>query len=186
MSVVVSAAPNSQPIDVDTVKTWSVVTQDEDDALLDSLIPRAVEYVEGWTRRRLVEQTLQWRLDGGFPAWFRIPIGPLMAVTSIKYLDTSGVEQTLASDQYTVDPYFDQGRIVPAYNVTWPSTRNVINNVTVEYTAGYSATPEPIKHALLMLVDHLFEHRGAVTELRLAETPIALQNLLAPYVYPLP
>jgi hypothetical protein len=58
------------------------------------------------------------------------------------------------------------------------TSHDVENNVTIRYTAGYTAVPEKIKLAILMLVDHWYEHRGAISELRLSENPYGFESLL--------
>jgi hypothetical protein len=67
----------------------------------------------------------------------RIPYPPLIAVTQIQYVDTNGVTQTLASNQYQVDNTGMLGRVAPAYGVVWPLTLiGQYNAATVTFTAG--------------------------------------------------
>ena len=85
-------------------------------------------------------------------------------MTSIKYLDSAGVQQTLAATEYTLDELSEPGWIVPAYNVTWPDTYATINAVEVVYVAGYAnaaAVPQSIKQWILLHVGHLYENREA-------------------------
>ena len=88
-----------------------------------------------------------------------VPVPPLQSVTSIKYLDTAGAEQTLASYTYRVDAVREPGRIALDYGKYWPSTYPVMNAVTVRFVAGYATVPEPIRWALLMLINELYEQR---------------------------
>jgi uncharacterized phiE125 gp8 family phage protein len=105
-------------------------------------------------------------------------------VTSIKYIDTAGTEQTLAASEYTVDGASEPGRIVPAYNVSWPSTRGHINDVTVRFVAGYtgSAMPQSIHSAMLLIVGELFERREhGIVGSTITSVPFSAQHLLWPY-----
>jgi uncharacterized phiE125 gp8 family phage protein len=83
-------------------------------------------------------------------------------VTHIKYTDTDGALQTLSSSRYVVDTACKPGRIIPAYNDYWPSTRDIPNAVTVRFVAGWLTpedVPEPLKHALKIQALTLYEHR---------------------------
>ncbi len=61
--------------------------------------------------------------------------------------------------------------------------------MTVRYRAGYPASdgsstvPAPIRHAILLMVGHLYGSRDAVTTTAAqpAELPLGVQALLAPY-----
>lgn len=53
---------------------------------------------------------------------------------------------------------------MPAVDVTWPTTQDRINAVTVVYTAGYGASaasvPKTIKHWIKLAVSDLYDNRG--------------------------
>ena len=94
---------------------------------------------------------------------------PLQSVTSIKYQDINGAEQTLSSSVYQVDSKSDVGRIVLADGESFPDTDEVVNAVTIEYKAGYgdaaSDVPSLIKSSIKLIVAHLFENRDMVTKM---------------------
>jgi uncharacterized phiE125 gp8 family phage protein len=185
MSITIITPPTVEPITLSEVKANSRIATSADDTLLTALITVARQMTESEIGKALIDTTIDYRTDWCFPAWFDVPRGPLRSVTSVSYVDTAGATQVLAANQYVVDSYDAEGRIVPAYSVSWPSTRLVQNAVTVRYVAGYgaaaSAVPLAIRHAILMLVDHLYEHAGSITELKLDETPMAYRMMLAPY-----
>jgi uncharacterized phiE125 gp8 family phage protein len=137
----------------------------------DVLIPAARMWCEGYTARQLLTATYALSLDG-FPSdgVIRVPFPPLQTVTFIKYLDTAGVLQTLASTQYVVEapagPFAFPGRITRAVGVVWPSTYEQENAVVVTYVAGYGAAttapsvvPAPLRQAMLLQIGQAFEHR---------------------------
>ena len=115
--------------------------------------------------------------------WILIP--PVLSVTSIKYLDTAGVQQTLDSSLYLVDTV--ACCVVPAYGQSWPSLYPVSQPVTVRISCGYGATaasvPGTIKSAMLLLIAHWYENREAAQGSSMAVTsiPIGVDALLAPY-----
>jgi uncharacterized phiE125 gp8 family phage protein len=134
-------------------------TNTADDPYLTILIKAARQHAEQELNRYLITQTVDAYFDE-FPESFKLP--PLQSVTAITYVDTNGTEQTLATDQYTVDSASIPARITPAYNVTWPSTREQTNAVKVRFVAGYgtaSDVPGCIKHWMLMRIKTLYDTR---------------------------
>jgi len=135
-----------------------------EDELLSRLIIAAREYCENYTGRALSTQTIELLLNE-FPAKDRIqlPKPPLIGVTSVKYKDNDGIETTLSSSEYIVDADSQIGEIVLAYGKSWPSfTPYPSNPIRIRYEAGYTALPESIKQAMLLLVGHWHENREAV------------------------
>ena len=104
-------------------------------------------------------------------------------MTTLEYIDTAGETQTLDSANYDVDTDAEPARIKPAYGLSWPSTRDVIQAVILTYKAGYASAddvPEDIKHAIKLLVGHWYVHRESVSSLTLKEMPQAAKSLLWP------
>jgi uncharacterized phiE125 gp8 family phage protein len=166
------SAPIAEPVTLQAAKTQvrRRDTTDDDVLLEDVLIPAARERAEQATRRQFITATYDLKLDGGFPGEIVLPLPPLQSVLSVTYVDEDGATQTLATDQYTVDapsgPRALRGRIVPAYNVSWPGTRSQINAVTVRFVAGYGSThasvPPRLKMAMLTDIATLYENREDV------------------------
>jgi len=137
------------------------------DPLLNILITSARQHAEAILKRYLITQTVDLYLDS-FPAW-EINLPPLQSVTSITYVDDAGATQTVSSNDYIVDATSAAvmpSRITPAYDKTWPTTRNQINAVRVRFVAGYgtaSAVPKCVKNWILMRVKTLYEARDEIT-----------------------
>jgi uncharacterized phiE125 gp8 family phage protein len=158
-------APAVEPVTLAEAKAHLYVTHSDDDALIGSLIAAAREDVEHWLQRALVEQTWELALAAFpySPPVIKLPMAPLSSITSIKYLDSDGVEQTLAATDYTADTSAEPGAVVPAYGLAWPATRAERNAVRVRYVAGYGAdatiVPASIKAFIKMRVGALYENR---------------------------
>ena len=206
MTLTLVTAPMALALTLAEVKAHLRVedTANDEDALIMSLTRAAHEHIDGrdgWLGRALLTQTWDLVLDRfpknrtrargyigpGFAAdAIRVPLPPLISVTSVKYIDSDGVLQTWAASKYTVDIKSQPGRITPAFGEVWPSTRGEINAVTVQFVAGYGAdwnsVPTPIKHAMLLLVGHFYEHREeVVVGITTARLPVAVEALLGPY-----
>lgn len=142
-----------------------VDSSDEDSFLQDSLIVGARQWAEAYTGRAFVAQAWDLRLPGFPGCEIELPKPPLISVTSIKYLDTSGTEQTWATNQYTVTGIANpegRGYISPVYGVIFPATLPVPDAVRIVFVAGYgaaSAVPQGIKNAILYHVAEAYQNR---------------------------
>lgn len=175
-----TGTPADEPVTVAEAKSHLNITTADDDTLIGDLIAVAREYVEGFTGRQLVTATWTWKLDA-FPEVMRPPFPPLTSTDfSIAYTDTSGDPQTVTSTVYTVDTDSEPGRIFLAHGQTWPAVRSIRNAITVTFKAGYgaaAAVPDLFKSAIKLLLDDLYEHRGAQSELRLQDNPAVMRLL---------
>lgn len=162
-------------------KTHLRITHSDEDTYIEALTLVATEWCEEFQRRVYVQREVIDKFDK-FPATIRPRRSPLISVDSLKYIDTDGVLQTIDAADYEVGTYKEPGRITPAYNVSWPSIRAQINAVTLTYQAGYvnrASIPTEIKHAVKLMVGHLYENREAVGPVTMKEIPLAARQLLS-------
>ncbi|MDN5849953.1 MAG: hypothetical protein L0H63_10010, partial [Nitrococcus sp.] len=96
MALVSVTPPTSEPITVELARLHAKIETLDDYALMDLYIGAARAYAEGFVERSLASQTWRYTLDCFLPV-IRVPMPPLIAVTSLEYVDTSGITQTLAS-----------------------------------------------------------------------------------------
>ena len=91
---------------------------------------------------------------GGEPI-IRLP-HPAIAVQSVKYVDQTGAEQTLAASAYELVTERYRSYVAPTAGA-WPSTKDRPRAVTIECTAGYgvdaSATPAPARQYILARIE---------------------------------
>lgn len=158
------AAPAEEPVGLDELMEHVKVAQTEEASLLLGLIVAARQWGEALTGRAFVSQSWELRLPY-FPAAIELPKPPAASVTSVKYLDTAGVLQTLSPSLYLVTGLAAEvarAQIEPAYGASWPSTHSVSDAVRVVFSAGYgaaSAVPQGIKSALLDHAAEAFRNR---------------------------
>ena len=169
------------------LKLYAKIDLTDDDALVTDLNSTAEEYVKDRLEKSLVNETFELFLDAfplsGCP--IEICRTRLVSVTSIKYVDTDGVTQTLAATEYKLDDKAEPAAIYEAFEKTWPSTRDEVNSVTVEFVAGFGATaadvPEQFKTMIKMMFTHLYEHREPMKDKTWVEIPEHLTVLIEKY-----
>lgn len=117
------------------------------DTDIEDMIKDAQRLTEHETGVSLTASTWEVSLDS-FPAAIELTRLPVASITSIKYKDTAGVEQTLDSAAYALDAQDAYGfaYAVPAYGTEWPDTRDEINAVKVQYVAGVATAAEVPSH----------------------------------------
>lgn len=158
------SGPTAEPI---TLAEAIAHIKPSESALENERIALAVSAV-----RQLAEQELlrslgptTWRLTlDDFPDAIRLDNPPITSVTSVKYIDEDGVQQTMDASDYRVDSESEPGWIVPAYGESWPSIRPVINAVEVIYVSGYataSAVPAAVKQWMLAMLRTAYDNPGA-------------------------
>lgn len=161
-------APAATAISVAEAKSHMRIGFADDDTYITNLIDVATEWAQEYARRQLITATYDLKLQH-FPIarHLVLPRGPLQSVTSVSYIDTAGVTQTLVEDTdfETITSKRDRGeiRLLPAKS--WPAVQERARPVTVRFVAGYgdaaSDVPEAVRQALLLLVATHYEHREA-------------------------
>ena len=180
----VTSAPSVEPVTSTEAKLHLRVDHTTDDTLIAILIQAARETVEQHTNRSLITQTRTIKMDRfPFSDTISLPNAPLSSVTSVKYYDTSEVQQTLSNTLYWVDSTSNIPRII--IKDSWPSIYDMPNAVEIVYITGYGAAgsnvPQPLKQAMLLIIGHLYENREQVGDIK-HELPFGADLLIAPYV----
>lgn len=187
----IPASPEvAEPVTVAEAKAHLRLDGSDDDTYIGNCITAARKWVEGQTKRAIMDQTYNYFIDCGWPyaqGGHRIdlPLNPVPAQTSpstvvITYVDTNGASQTLAQTQYQLVGRAHHSYIVPAYNVSWPSVRVQPDAITVQFQAGDSDNvPPELKQAILILTAHFYELRETS-----GGAPDAVEALIGPYRKP--
>lgn len=159
--------PTLEPVTLAEAKAHCRIDTDDADGLLAGYLLAARQYVEKVTGRALMSQRWALTLDRCWPRVSSgcrrivVPMPPLASVFSITYVDTAGVVQTLAANQYTVTKREIFGFIEQAYGVTWPTVRDQTSAITVTFDCGYGSNPgsvpEPIRAAIQLHVELLLD-----------------------------
>lgn len=165
-------APTVEPVTLAEAKTFANIDANDEDALINSLIKAARQYVETTYNVALITQTWDFFLDR-FPQYVETSdpkaliepvIKPLIQVRSIIYYDGANQEQNVNGvDFEVVANDYGWPQIHRAYNVTWPETYVRQDAVKVRVDAGFGPTaasvPEPVKLGMLVFIKFLFDNR---------------------------
>ncbi|SEN43548.1 head-tail connector protein [Nitrosomonas marina] len=185
MATNIITPPAEYPVTVAEMRDWlhETVSTSQDD-VITSNIASAVDLFEGETGRKLITQTLE-QTEDNFPEAINFDFLPVISITSIKYDDDDGTEQTLSSLDYKLDNSSpNKGWIVPAVGKIWPSTyATAINTVRVQYVAGYgaaAAVPEDIKNWIKAHAADLYHRRGEISHESAVNHPY-FQRIAAKY-----
>lgn len=162
--------PAVEPVTLAEAKAHCRVDTSDDDTYIGTLITAARQWVEEYLDRSLVNTQWTMRLDA-FPYEIELPRPPIASsgtVTAVTLTYTLGDDSTatLSTSAYRVDRQSTPGVVRQLRNGTWPANLDDYNAVQVTWWGGYGATgltvPAAIRHAMLMLIAHWYEYRGAV------------------------
>jgi uncharacterized phiE125 gp8 family phage protein len=151
-------APVLTSVDLAEIKDHLRVTDSDLDNYLESLVTAAEGFVEAWLNKSLLPQTWTYTFDvwpQGDRVW--LPMPPFVSITSVKYIDTLGAQQTISAADYTTVGT-DPAILMPAYNKNWPGHRDQVGAIEVVYKAGMECEdiPEPIKLAVKIVVADMY------------------------------
>jgi uncharacterized phiE125 gp8 family phage protein len=163
MSLARIVPPAVLPITLNELKAHARFDLSDEDALLVGYLRAAVDHIESSNGLALVAQTWRWVVDG-FPLqccdWIRLPIVPVLTVSSITYLDGTGAQQTLDPGDYQLSG----DRITPKPpSTSWPATWHGLDTVVITFDAGFGPdhnfVPEDLRQVVMMIAAYWFAQR---------------------------
>ena len=186
MALVMTSGPASEPVTVAEAKAHMRIDGTVEDVLIASLIVTSRLHVEAALDLALINQSWTLILDRWPPGpEVDIPLAPLQAVNAVKVKNSAGVPSTVSPTNYLVDLASKPPRIV--WNNAARADPGVpAGGIEIEFAAGFGASaanvPAPLKHAVLMLTAHWYEHRDA-NEIgaSAARIPDAISDLIQPF-----
>jgi len=188
--------PTVEPITVDEAKHQCRVDGSHDDAYLSALCTVAREHVEQQTRLALMPQTWEQYADAWptYRPWsmggsqFVLKQWPVVSVVSVTYRTADEIQKTFDPAAYLLATGARPARLVLKAGQAWPGDLlSAADPITVRFTAGYESDtliPQSIKHAMLLIIGHLYENREQVVigaGLAAAKIPFGVDQLLASY-----
>lgn len=147
-----------EPIDLEEAKDALRVDYDDSDDLITAYLQAAREWVEKRIQLKLAVETWEFVIDKFPTNEIKLPFVPVVSVTSIKYDDADGNEQTVSPSTYALDSTSTSAWIFS--EVSWPSTIDAFNSVRIRFVAGFQDTslmPGPVRAAVILKLKELFD-----------------------------
>jgi len=170
-------------ITVADLKTQLRVTHSLEDTLIGAMRSAAISWVEEHCNIKLGSYTARGYLPGFYNS--RIPIGPVTAVSEVKYQVTEDTDydtdlSTLDAGLWFTDLISQPSRI--AFRDVPSVYEYSLNPVVISFTAGYSTIPAPVLQAIRLLVAHMYENRQEeITGTISTRLKFGLEALLNPF-----
>lgn len=201
MSLILTSGPALEPVTLAEAKAHLRVDGTAEDALIQSLIVTSRLHVEAALGLALVTQSWTWLVDrwprpamrrgqvtGPQPASdlrLNLPLRPVQAIAHVKLWREDGTSESLDLSRFYLDGMATPARLVWLGGAL-PSPGRLANGIEIAFTAGFgaaaAAVPATIRHALLLLVAHWYEHREPVEiGSGLVAVPPMVSELLQPY-----
>jgi len=187
MQRVRTADPAGPAVPMTELLEYLRVSGSDDMLVIAGMLSAATGWVEQWTERALISQG--WRLV--LDAWpegdiIRIDRTPVLAITSVGYVDLAGDAQVLAPAALQLDRSGAPARLAPAPGTSWPAAREQMAAISIDFQAGYGPSwndvPETIRQALFRLTAHFYDNRDtAYIGTTVTDLPFHVKALLAPY-----
>jgi uncharacterized phiE125 gp8 family phage protein len=167
MAAILTLPPAAEPVSLAEAKAHLRITHNDEDALLGALIASARRIAEARTGLCFLAQgwTLfrdDWPEDG----MIEIPLSPVMAVEELAVFGEDDEKAVIESSHYVVDLASRPSRLMLRGSRQWQRPGRRLNGIAVKLQAGFGpdaqSVPQPLRQAVLLVVAHLYAHRGDV------------------------
>jgi uncharacterized phiE125 gp8 family phage protein len=165
-------------------------------------VAAAIAACEGFTARQLITATWELWLSSwyepeiyqpsncGDPGVIWLPKPPAQSITSVKYLNGSGIDVTMGASEYVLvagsGPLAQRAGLFPAYGTAWPTNRAQAASIKIRFVAGYGAShttvPPELTQGMLLWFGELYERREEqTTGAAIAHNSIGAERLWWPF-----
>jgi len=164
MNWVVETGPETEPVSLAELKTFSRITTSAEDDLLTGFIVSARMAAEEYTGRAFIEQTIKALMDFWPGDVIDLPRPPLISITKVFTLDEDDAETEYSSSSYYCIPSAQPGKLIIKQSVSEPeNTSRDYSGFGIRYKAGYgtvsSDVPEIIRDGIKLWAAAIYSTR---------------------------
>lgn len=174
MNLRIKTLPLNEPVTLAFLKAHLRVVDEAEEPYLTHLLKTARAQIELMCNRVLITQS--WSLELHNPGdSIRLPLAPVQKINTIFLYNSKGDKISMGLQKIQIENAQDNAIL----KVVNPLFGKVKINFVVGYGDDENAVPAPLKHAILMLAGHFYEHRGD----QAAIIPESIKTLVEPYMY---
>lgn len=181
MKPVLIEPPQQQPVQLSELKAHANIDFDDDDFILETYLKAAINHLDGWTGilgRAIINQKYQIVIEEPSLKCINIPFDNVKNIV-ISSKKENGETVVIPAEKYRVIETILRTEIRFVSNECFQSP------LVISFVTGYgddaSATPAPIKVAILLLACTWYEQREATSSVQHTKLPYAVDALIAPY-----
>lgn len=183
MTISLVLPPVDTPVSLTQAKTHLRCEASVDDDYITDLIKTATSFVEQKINRKLLTQTWRQYVDGVGPdGTICLQIRPPQFISEVTVYDSLGNPSVLDAQDYSLKQYASPPTVTLKTGIS-------TGTAELDVVAGFGDTatdvPGSILRAILVLVAHWYEFRGAIdVSQQPASIPSGFETLLAPFMEP--
>lgn len=184
MALALLTAPAALPVTLDEVKRHLRIETADDDAYLNDLIKACTQHLESVAELKLITQSWRQYFDCVAPSGnFRLGVAPVQSILEMRVYDADGTATIIAPSVLELDQVSAPPRLEVRSSLR---PGKALNGIEIDLVVGYGDTsvdvPDALKRALLLLIAHAYEFRGAVpVGQQPASEPHGFRTLIAPF-----
>lgn len=182
--------PSGEPITIEEARqhlridTYGSPPAHPDDGLIMMQLAAAREYCERYLGYSVAQHTVEMALDS-FTEDIELPLGPVLSIQSLTYIDEDDDEITLDPADYSLDVFASNPWRLTSVN-DWPTALGDASHpIRITYLTGYSSgspsnnpLPAAIRAAILLVLGSLYEQREDSSEVKQESIPLGVAALL--------
>jgi uncharacterized phiE125 gp8 family phage protein len=151
-----------------------------EDAWFTARIKSGRILAQNYQRQSYITQTWKCTFDRIPTGQILLPMGPVIALSSIIVYDENNAATSMTLSDFHIDTASLPARLIINDNADWPVvTLRDVAALVITYTAGYGATsatvPDHVKDAILLYVAYSYNNRAGEDKI-----PDAFYSLLKP------
>lgn len=156
---------NLMIVTLEEAKLYLRIDNDMEDGFIKGLIITAEEHIKNVTRSSLKVHDCTYVVDKP-GSTVEIPDKDIVQLDEVKAFDSNGIGFKTKA--------FRDGNVIT-------HTTPGVPQLEIKYKVYDEYAPEPLRQAALLLIAHLYENRGIITDTNATEIPFTFQALVAPY-----